>query len=55
MKKFQRIAYKAEQIASFFGNTRTPLQLTLDTLKLKRQTFAAVARNGVRLKIKPHA
>lgn len=53
MNRLQRSIYKVQQVGSFFTNTRTPLQLTLDALKLKKRKFVAVSREGLRLALEP--
>jgi FkbM family methyltransferase len=52
---FQRIAMKRQQISSFFQHSRTPVVLTLDSLRLKRTAFVAVAEGGLKLRLKPSA
>jgi FkbM family methyltransferase len=49
----RRCAFKLEQIFSFIRDTKTPINLVLDTLKLKRRTFVAVNGDGIKLKLEP--
>src|SRR4051812_4112055 len=44
---------KTRQIASYCQQTRTPLALTLDCLRLKRGPFVAVTGDGLKLRIRP--
>jgi len=55
MELVERYLSKARQIASFFIHTRTPVPLTLDSLKLKGRPFVAVSNGGVRLRLDPLA
>lgn len=48
-----RILLKARVIASFFGNTRTPIALTIDSLNLKRRPLVAVSADGIKLRLNP--
>ena len=52
---YQKFVYKCRQVASFCRHTRTPLALSLDTLRLKRGPFVAVSGDGLRLRIKPRS
>jgi FkbM family methyltransferase len=49
----QRILLKIRTIVSFFGNTRNPLALTIDALKLSRRPLVAVSRDGIKLRLNP--
>jgi FkbM family methyltransferase len=49
------ISAKSRQIVSFFRRTRTPVTLTLDTLRLQRAPFVAISHDGLKLQIKPRS
>jgi FkbM family methyltransferase len=48
------VTYKWHQVWSFYHFTRTPIALTLDTLKLKRRPFVAQSSDGLKLLILPN-
>jgi hypothetical protein len=48
-----RYAFKLQQIYSFIRETKTPLNLVLDSLKLKRRTFVAINSDGIKLQLEP--
>lgn len=50
-----RVAMKVEQIASFYRHSRTPLALSMDTIRLRRTAFEAVSEDGLRLKLRPRS
>lgn len=46
---------KFREIHAFWRDTRTPLALTLDTLRLKSAPFVAVSSDEIRLQLRPRA
>src|SRR5579863_8672312 len=55
MNLFSRIEFKLEQIRSFALDTRTPISLVADSLKLKRSPFIATTKDGIKLRLAPGA
>jgi FkbM family methyltransferase len=55
LRIFNRAVDKGCQIVSFYRHTRTPMALTLDSLRLKRRPYAAVAVNGLKLSLLPRS
>jgi FkbM family methyltransferase len=53
-RPLHRIAVgKCREIAGFWRHTRTPLDLTLDTLRLKSAPFVAVSSDSIKLRLRP--
>jgi FkbM family methyltransferase len=50
----ERGLLKLQQIVSFFGSSKHPLSLTADALRLKRATFVAATRDGIKLRLNPN-
>ena len=46
---------KFREINAFWRGTRTPLALTLDTLRLKSAPFVAVSSDAIKLQLRPRA
>jgi FkbM family methyltransferase len=55
MNPLDRILLKTRVIASFFGGARTPIALTIDSLKLAGRPFVAVSHDGIKLRLKPRS
>ncbi len=53
MKFFNQSKEKFRQIASFYKNSNTPIALTLDSLKLKKRSFIAQSKEGLKLSLRP--
>ena len=48
-------ADKSREIAAFWPHSRTPLPLTLDTLRLKSAPFVAVSSDSIKVDLRPRA
>jgi FkbM family methyltransferase len=48
-------ADKLREIAAFWRHSRTPLGLTLDTLRLKSRPFVAVSSDSIKVQLKPRS
>ena len=46
---------KFREINAFWRDTRTPMALTLDTLRLKSAPFVAVSSDAIKLQLRPRA
>jgi FkbM family methyltransferase len=55
MNLVSRIEFKLEQMRSFALDTRTPISLIADSLKLKRRPFIATSKDGIKLRLEPGA
>jgi FkbM family methyltransferase len=55
MYGLDRILLKIRVIASFFGGSRTPIALVIDSLKLAGRPFVAVSNDGIKLRLKPRS
>lgn len=55
MELLRQCLYKSRQIASFLGDTQTPVPLMLDSLRLKGDPFVAISKEGAKLCLHPGA
>lgn len=51
MEILRRCLCKSEQIATFWGSTRTPIRLVLDSFRLRGAPFVAVTKSGLKLRL----